>query len=228
MGVKLTGEQDVIKKVRDALQGAPLAHYYATRSEYCGSTFASITPNPPNDVVAADLHAVSMLSVRVEPYATRQLLEPGPARMRVLECLSAVPSDVGLGCADDKVMDAMWDLQVAFKSALAPPKSATSNRWVTAAKLSARKRPNLIPVRDSVVTGALGNSSDARVYWRTLQACLNDPDVQQELVIVREQLARASAACSFVAHDGTQEVSPVVAETSALRLIDVALWMTYK
>jgi hypothetical protein len=52
------------------------------------------------------------------------------------------------------VLEQMWELHDLFRTLLATD-TTDSNRWVFAAKLCARKRPNLFPVRDSQVCGYL-------------------------------------------------------------------------
>ena len=51
---------------------------------------------------------------------------------------------------------AMAELHHALKRALSPPEVTKPNPWVTDSKLCARKRPDLFPVRDSVVCAYLG------------------------------------------------------------------------
>lgn len=172
-----------------ALENADLARYYRVRGNYAGATFAALEPNEPNSYAASDLHAVSLLSIDVEPGATRRLLEPGPLRHDVERALRAIPVDLGLAHASSSDLYRAWWLQVALKSALASPDSESSNAWVTASKLSARKRPLLIPVRDNVVGGALGGRalSHASVFWQIMSSALRDDSVVTALAGARER-----------------------------------------
>jgi len=44
-------------------------------------------PNPPTDITAADLHAITLLAVSVEPRATRKSLDDGDEHTQVLSAL---------------------------------------------------------------------------------------------------------------------------------------------
>ena len=50
----------------------------------------------------------------------------------------------------------MWNLYHCFKTVMSSEEKS-SNWWVFGSKLSARKRPLLFPVRDSLVCGYLSN-----------------------------------------------------------------------
>jgi hypothetical protein len=219
-------------KARDiivhALHNANLAAYYRRRGNYPGATFTDIEPNDPFDLTASDLHAVSMLSVTVGPAATRRLLEPSMLREVVLHALAHVPVDVRLEDADAAQMQRAWNLQMALKEALAPAGAKKSNCWITAAKISARKRPLLIPVRDKVVGRALGPVAhkDAGVYWQFLAAALKDSSVQEALVVAHQRVETSVVTGKWGSELGT-ELGPVELETNPMRLIDVALWMAH-
>jgi Family of unknown function (DUF6308) len=71
-----------------------------------------------------------------------------------------------------------------------------------ASKLLARKRPRLVPLTDSVIVkriGALGET------WPALRYCLEDGQVRSAI----------------------ERLRPKDAETSVLRLLDVAIWMLH-
>jgi len=135
--------------------GPRLARYYDRSGNYAGASFVETAPNPVNDIVASDLHAVSLLSVTIGPGATRRFLEPGTVRDHLLASLGSVP-DKDLADADAEDLAAVARLYEAVKASLRDPTSRTSDRWVTASKFCARKRPRLFPVRDSVVCNILG------------------------------------------------------------------------
>lgn len=198
-----------------AFKNARLDRYYDVTMEYAGATFATLGENPPDDIVASDLHAVTMLSVSVGPRATRRLLEPGPYREAVRDALADTLLGAGtvLAEATPPTFEAMWELHGAVKAALSDPDSGSSNPWVTASKLTARKRPDLIPVRDNVVGKALGARArrSASVYWCLFHALLNDGAVVQATLNARDALS---------------DVKPeVVVDASDVRLLDAALWM---
>ncbi|PKQ17734.1 MAG: hypothetical protein CVT68_06990 [Actinobacteria bacterium HGW-Actinobacteria-8] len=211
-----------------ALEVANLAAYYRTHGNYAGATFSDILPNDPYDITASDLHAVSMLSVTVGPAATRRLLEPSMLREVVLHALAHTAVDVKLEDADESHMQRAWNLHAALKEALAPYGADKSNCWVTAAKISARKRPLLIPVRDHVVGKALGPAAhkNAAVYWRLIADALRDRAVQDALGAAQMRVESSVITGHWGSESGT-ELGPVDLETNPMRLIDVSLWMTH-
>lgn len=74
-------------------------------------------------------------------------------------------------------------------------------------KLLARKRPHLIPIRDSVVETALLPGVDE--WWRPWWATLSD---RPDLVVQLEELRAAAEA----------------GDRSLLRLADIAVWMWHR
>jgi len=62
---------------------------------------------------------------------------------------------VDLLTATTPTVAAMGALYEAVKAALAPAHAQRSDRWVTASKLCARKRPHLFPVRNTKVSKLL-------------------------------------------------------------------------
>lgn len=67
------GHQDV---------GRLVADYFDPGSRYAGATFDSLEPNPPQDIVSADLLALNTLDTPVEAKAIRQLLGLGGTRQQ--------------------------------------------------------------------------------------------------------------------------------------------------
>jgi hypothetical protein len=51
--------------------------FFDRRGPFAGSSFDEIGDNPPNNIVAADIVAVSLLDVRFEPMAMTGLDGPG-------------------------------------------------------------------------------------------------------------------------------------------------------
>lgn len=193
--------------------GPRLASYYDRDGNYAGGSFTSLFPNDPNDLTATDLHAVSLLSVTVGPRATRRLLDDGPARTEVLAALSLVPL-TDLHVAGPEVLAAMGRLQVTVKSHLSSPDAKHPNAWVTAAKICARKRPSLFPVRDRVVCGFLGllEHSSLQVDYQVFRDLIADPDV-----------VRACDAAVEAAHDVAGD-RRLAFDAERLRVLDAALW----
>lgn len=200
-----------------ALAAPDLASYYRPDLNYGGASFASLGSNDPYGIGPDDLHAVAMLSVSVGPLGTRQLLKTGSHRDRVLAALQAVPLDVALADAAATDLVAAYALHEATRDALKNPYvKGNSNPWVTASKLTARKRPHLIPVRDNVVGNAFGPEATKRasVYWLTMRALLRDREVGDALADTRRRLYKEAKAGGF----------DVVLDESQLRLLDAALW----
>lgn len=191
-----------------------LAAYYEVDRDYAGATFATLGSNDPFDITAEDLHAVSMLSVTVGPRATRRLLEPGEPRQRVIAALQRVPIDLKLRDASGEHLEACWEFHAAVKAAIG--RNAESNPWVTASKLTARKRPHLIPVRDNIVGKGLGNGAveSASIYWQIMRGLLQHHEVVEAMDDSRSRLAPIAADAGHT----------VVVDDSDVRLLDVALW----
>lgn len=200
----------------DALARVPLESYYDVDGNYAGATFTTTSDNVTGEITAGDLFAVTLLSVPVKASAARRLLDDGPHRDRVLPALAAVPADVALAAAGPADLQAAWDLHRAIKDALVDPAAATSDPWVTAAKLAARKRPRLLPVRDREVRRVLGleGPKDGRLELQAIRALMVDPAVTEA---IEQALGRAR---SRAASTGRQ----CVFDTEPLRLLDVALW----
>ena len=142
---------------------ARLDRYFDPERDYAGTLFSALQPSAPADVDAVDLLAVTTLSMRLPALLVRQLLEPNSQkRLRVLRLLRSIPDTVPLkelgsgGTDAPAILTALEELQ---RELLKIPKES-SDRWVFAAKLSARKRPLLLPVRDNVVCKYLSDSHD--------------------------------------------------------------------
>lgn len=205
-------------KILDALDRAPLECYYDIRGNFTGTSFVDLAPNYAHKVTATDLHAVAMLAVSIEPAATRRLLSETPVRKTMLEALGKVPEDVTLANASNAQLEAGWRFHGATLAALSEPRATNSKKWVTAAKLTARKRPLLIPVRDEKVTKSLGDVfwEDGRAYWLVMRELTSDPHV---VAAARSAVAAAKARAA-------SRVLETKFETNTLRLIDVAVWMS--
>lgn len=178
--------------------GRLVADYFDPGSRYAGATFDSLEPNPPQDIVSADLLALNTLDTPVEAKAIRQLLGPGDTRQQALVQLAAIPAHTPLWEADDEIIGSAreaWDL---FKS-------TAGFGWVRVNKLLARKRPNLLPVYDSVVRSWLGRP---RPLWEPLALALQDPDRRARIELLRKGTDGANQA-------------------SLLRILDVAIWMLH-
>jgi len=174
---------------------------------YTGSRFEHLAgggdrPAVANAVTADDLIAVQTLSVKIPAQTALDLLE-GALGAQLSTLLSSISSDVDMAQADAADLapgspaDRAWHLL----------DDQTGVGWVTAGKILARKRPRLLPVYDQVVRCILARPQS---FWLTLHAALRADDyaLHHKLLALR-----ASAG---------------VPETvSALRVCDVALWMSH-
>ncbi|WP_367183064.1 DUF6308 family protein [uncultured Cellulomonas sp.] len=108
-----------------------LRAFYDVDGDYAGSTFAQLEPVYCDDIAATDLHATSLLSVRIRPHATRRLLHDGPTRTEILNKLRAIP-DTQLQVADAHTLSAMQDLYLSIKTAMLRATTRDPDAWVTA------------------------------------------------------------------------------------------------
>ncbi|MFC4555735.1 DUF6308 family protein [Georgenia faecalis] len=192
--------------------GERLARYYDVAGNYVGATFTSLQPNEQDGVTSADLHATTLMNVKLGPRATRQLLT-GPMHDGVVAAMISLP-DVTLADADDAALEAMYAFYIAVKEAISSPLAAKSNPWVTTSKLCARKRPHLFPVRDRDVCTLLGVRAlkDVRADWQVFRALMQNPQIREAIAALPEA-ARAAA-----------QERELLLDDSDLRLLDAALW----
>ncbi|MFY1615888.1 DUF6308 family protein [Micromonospora sp. WMMD736] len=193
--------------------GRRLARYYDPTGKFAGGTFLTVTPNDPGQITAADLFAVTLLSIQLRPAAARRVLHDEQHREAIRRRFAAVPENADLTGADAVTLNDASALYEDVKRALASPRSAKSDPWVTASKLCARKRPRLLPVRDKKVRELLGilPGSDHRHDWLIHRELMRDSEIHGLL-----NDARASAT--------TREGTRVDIQDPSLRVLDVVLW----
>ena len=201
---------------------AGLLAYYDRNGSYAGTMFLDAQPNDQVSIEAADLYAVTTLSMKLDARHGRLLLDEGEVRNGVRRQLRNLDPQLPLtdlphgdgGSAE--TLARMYELQSTFRTLL----SGGSQRWVTAAKLCARKRPHLFPVRDNLVCEYLSGgrplksgdgwpgdfSIDIQVYGHLM----THPKVIAGLGWLRDELENGRATRI----DGED-----------LRLLDSALWM---
>lgn len=190
-------------------------HYDPTRRG-AGTTFLELPPVDPTTVTVADLQALAVLEVPVNALVTRRLLDDHAIRAGIDEALAGLPTDTDLATADPATFEAMEALAQVVHAACCDPWVAKPNPWVTSAKLCARKRPRLFPVRDRVVCKGLGLYGTAlrrygtrRVDWQVFAFLIAQPDICRQL----EQLT-----------ERVQTTYGVRCDAVPLRMLDVALW----
>lgn len=188
-----------------------LVRFYNPSGNFAGLTFLAFGPNESRSIEVDDLLATTLLEVTAVPHAVRRLLESRECRDEVTRALSAVRDDVTLADAEVTDLEAAANFYTTIKPYLEDPMAAASNRWVIASKLCARKRPKLIPVRDSVVVAALGlTNRDFRTDWLVFRHLMLNPEVRADLSTVTELAAKKNADIAFVPR---------------LRALDTIIWL---
>lgn len=191
-----------------------LSRYYDPSGDYVGHSFAALEPCDPTRLTAADLMATSMLSVSFPASAVRRLLDDAGNQQKISNALQALPQ-VPLEAATPTDFEAMGAFYQTVKPLLSDASSQTSNRWVTASKLVARKRPDLFPVRDRVVCGYLKilGLRDYSKDWLVFRHLMRNQPVQDQLAALPARITTTASA------------SRVLSDTEPLRILDAALWM---
>lgn len=196
-----------------------LNDFYDPTGNYAGVSFAEMCPSDPYSIDVADLHAVTLLGGRrsgpkVGPLGTRRLLNDGGYRNAVQSELRNLEPTAELDDADTNTLAAMSTTYGAVMHALRKPNAKKSTPWVTAAKLCARKRPGLFPVRDTQVCellGLLGRGmprGDHRTDFAVFHYLLLHGDVQVAIDDLSNRVAAAG-------------VRP---DQYRLRVLDAGLW----
>jgi hypothetical protein len=188
-----------------------IATYFGTdaRSAFDGSRFETYGgANDPSHVTAADLVAVTMLSMEIRRESrsgistwNARCLEDKADDIRAL--LEVIPDDIDLHelssdeyaqfIGDGSPGDQLWRCL----------RDEIGMHRVAAFKLMARKRPRLFPIKDSRTVKALGNQPD---WWRSWYEALRQRgDVVNELEEIRRD-------------------APLAGHLSILRIADIVLW----
>lgn len=193
-----------------------LQRYYCVDTDYAGASFTKIAPNTSDAISASDLLATTMLSVSIPAHSVRLFVDDKGTRKTVRRLLEALPAR-RLEDTKGKHFGSMSDFYEFVKGNLGQAGAADPNPWVTASKLTARKRPGLFPVRDSAVCDFLG-ISDFRDFgkdWQVFRELMRDEQVDEALDGLRDGLKElsSSSACR------------VRRDKERLRILDAALWV---
>jgi Family of unknown function (DUF6308) len=168
------------RRLRADLTAAGLAEAvaaYYTETAFAGMTFSDLGRNPPGEIIADDLLAVTLLDITWRPQVVRILL--GSQRQQLAQMLSAIPHDIDLWDAGDDAaerIDILWDALMAIEGI----------GTASATKLLARKRPRLCPISDSVVIKAVGVPGRT---WDVLRCLLQDPAARAQVEALRPAAA---------------------------------------
>lgn len=199
-----------------------LTRYYDPTGKYAGATFLEVENHDDYAVTAADLWAVSTLSMVIPVDAGRALMQPGPLRTIVNGKLRHLPATLPLSDVTAEHLNHMWDLYSAIRSMLpALGDGPTTNQWVLASKICARKRPLMFPLRDSKICAYLANNprlggkeGQLGRFQRDIQVLahlITHPNVRRHIGEVREEL--------------TKQQPTWTVDWSDLRVLDIVLWM---
>lgn len=195
--------------------------YYDPESDYAGGLLTLVPETDSERVDAADLFAVSTLSMRIHPRVARALTMQNSATRSSLErtlSTSTIPVNLPITALDQASGEpgaVLTALQTAYLE-LRTARSDNGNAWVFASKMLARKRPYLFPVRDRVVCELLnggrlrrGGIGSLEVDLQVFAYLMSAPQIAAPLAALREQIS-GDAARNL--------------EASDLRLLDVVLW----
>lgn len=178
---------------------------------YTGGRFEALggggdRPATANSVTADDLLAVQMLSVLVPGPVALNLLE-GDLGEQVAHYLAAIPADLAIS---DTAAAALIGPSGPAAAAWQLLEDQYDMGWVTAGKLLARKRPQLLPVWDRVVRCAMGFPPPQGVWlW------FHDRMRSEEGALTRALIS-------------VREIAGVPASVTPLRTLDVIVWMRHR
>ena len=178
---------------------------------YTGAAFDTYGHNDPAAITGDDLIAVSILSIQIRDKSTSALRPTSILALdslagRITDLLGRLPADRELHTLGESEFE-RWlgadspgdELYWLLRQQAAIPRVAVY-------KLLARKRLTLLPIRDTVVEKALGQTAAPwwRPWWETLAG---DPDIVAHL----DRIRQASGA----------------GHLSLLRVADIVIWMTH-
>ena len=187
-----------LEEVDGAYAKSSLEAYFFMNA-FTGSSFEIFIGSDLDNFTAEDIVAVSMLSVKIPPSASRWILNAG--REVLYEVLSKIEPDLSITHPDANLTEGHdpWNLRKMLMS-----------RWgigpTTASKLLAAKRPFLFPIYDKHVARALRLSPDD--YWQHWQKFMQHEDG-----------INASKLVGQLAKDIDKP------HLSPLRLFDIVIWM---
>ncbi len=160
--------------------GRAVAAYFCEPG-FAGMTFTDLGRNPPGEIIADDLLAVTLLDITWRPQVIRVLL--GSHGQQLSQLLAAIPQDTDLWDAGDDTrrrIDILWDALTAIEGI----------GTASATKLLARKRPRLCPISDSVVIKAVGVPHRT---WDVLRCLLQDPAARAQIEALRPAAAAGAS-----------------------------------
>jgi transposase len=154
---------------------------YFREPSFAGMTFSDLGSNPPCEIVADDLLAVSLLDITWRPQVVRILLMTHKQELSRL--LAEIPQDVDLWDATEDALrniDHMWDALISIEGI----------GTASATKLLARKRPRICPISDSLVIKVVDVPGRT---WDVLRSLLTDPSARADVEALRPPEAAAAS-----------------------------------
>jgi transposase len=144
-------------------------------------TFSELGINPPDEIVADDLLAVSLLDITWRPQVLRVLLMTHRQQFSAL--LADIPQDLDLWDATDGALrhiDLTWDALTSIEGI----------GTASATKILARKRPRICPISDNLVIKAVDVPGRT---WDVLRCLLQDSDARADVEALRPDRAAAAS-----------------------------------
>lgn len=154
---------------------------YFREPSFAGMTFSDLGQNPPQEIIADDLLAVSLLDITWRAEVVRIVLVSHKQELSAL--LAAIPQDIDLWDAPDEDLvsiDLLWDAL----------RSIEGIGTASATKLLARKRPRICPISDSLVIKAVDVPGKT---WDVLRCLLQDPEARAEVEALRPKEAQGAS-----------------------------------
>lgn len=185
---------DIDALLADPRTPAAVERFYDPTTRFAGDTFLSLAPNNPQTIGPADLLAVSLLTVNPGAVAVRTLLPGGALADQVSELLTTIPTGTPLWDATDLDLTRASELWTLLKTTVGV-------RSTIAGKIMARKRPELVPIIDSVVASRLACTPGT--YWTTFRRVLQTPALRTRIAVLKPD-------------------QPV------LRVLDTVMWMHWR
>ena len=193
-----------------------LAAYFGLKSSqpFDGSLFETYCAQDtdPNRIQSADLVAVTLLSMEIRResrsgISTANVLLLEKLEPQVSRLLRKIPNNRELHTLSNREFERyLGDASPASRLFRLLKDDAKMHRVATY-KLLARKRPNLLPVRDSVTEKVLGSSPTWWSSWH--YALTTEPSLASELRKLRSEAAKSNKKIS---------------KLSLLRVADIAIW----
>lgn len=164
----------------------------------------------PNRITASDLVAVTTLGVDIPPNKSIWILHDGAEQITDLP--SAIkPAGLAIwdASADLSPTGAAWTLWLLLKDRKSSrPEEGGGIATTKLSKLLAAKRPDLVPIHDSLIHKALFDGTRISNYW--------EPWIDLHRSSEGQRLRKQAFAVRDEAH--------VLPHIGALRIIDIAIW----